>query len=124
MDAVCEMVLLCLAALIVQRHHSHPTYEHMMDDDEEFHLKLLVFDIVVILYLVLVIVLFILGLLHHPSGVLQFLHCRIHCSKLLCPLFIDSAILIDVLIILWHSVSTIKKVLSLSSDGDALSLLY
>ena len=46
---------------------------------DEIHLKLLVFNIVA--FLSHVLILFVLGLLHHPSSVWQFLHCRIHCSN-------------------------------------------
>ena len=76
----------------------------MMNDDE-FHLKLFVFNIVVILVLVLIL----LVLPHHPSGVVNG------------PWLNDSAILSDELIILWLSVSTMRKVCLLSSDVDAVS---
>ena len=39
-----------VAVPIVQLPHSHPMYEHMMNGNGEFHLKLLVFDIVVFLF--------------------------------------------------------------------------
>ena len=65
MDAVVKWLTLRLAVLIVQLHHSH--HEHMINDDAEFHLKVLVFGIVV--FLSLVLILFVLVLLHHPSGV-------------------------------------------------------
>ena len=50
-DAVVKWLTVSLATHIVQLHHSHSRYEHMIndDDDDEFPVKLLVFDIVVFL---------------------------------------------------------------------------
>ena len=55
MDGVVKWLTVTVAARIVQLHHSHPMYEHMMNDG--FNLKLHVIFLFIILILFVLVIL-------------------------------------------------------------------
>ena len=101
MDALVKWLTVSLAALAVQPHHRHP-YEHIMND------QTCCLNVILWSYSSSSSSSLCWSSSGNPSGVLQSLHCMIHCSKAY-----------------WHTdYWFMKKVCSFCSDGDGLSLLY